>query len=193
MQFYTDSRITMLFKKYSFIGLGIFVILLKKLQDGKINFDTLNELVSQNNLDKNFLNNLIQDCCNNFKTKENGSLLNQNKKYIWSQELLEENQKTKNLKQKQRQNGKKGGRPNYTSKNDFVTNSINLTTEQIVRLKNKFGEEIIDKSIEILKNYLEKNKKLKKKAHYWYFRKDGWLINTAIKELEQDSKYITLN
>ena len=188
MQFFKDKRISMLFEEYSYVGLGVYVLLLKELQKGKISLNYISEVSKDNNLSEEFVNSLIDDCCEVFKTKESGSLLRKNEQFFWSDEILKENIKQVKTKKMCSMYGKKGGRPKYDIKN-YSTNPVNLTDTQIFNLKNKFGEKIIDKSIEIFAEYIEKNKKLRSKSHYWYFRKDGWLINTAKKELEQDSKY----
>lgn len=189
MQFFKDKRISMLFKEYSYVGLGVYVLLLKELQNGKVSLNYISEVSKDNNLSEQFVKSLINDCCEIFKTKERGSLLRKNDEFFWNDEILKENIKQEKTKKMCRMYGKRGGRPKYEVKNDYTTNPVNLTDTQICNLKNKFGEKVIDKSIEIFAEYLEKNKKLKEKPHYWYFRKDGWLINTAMKELEQDSKY----
>ncbi|MBQ6516277.1 hypothetical protein IJI31_03760 [bacterium] len=189
MQFFKDKRITMLFKEYSYVGLGVYVLILKELQKGKVSIDYISVISKENGLSEEFIKSLIDDCCEKFKTKERGSLITKDENYFWSDEILKEKMKQEKSKQMSSFYGKKGGRPKYEVKNNYVTNPVNLTPEQVKSLKNKFGENVIEKSIEIFTEYIQKNKKLKEKSHYWYFRKDGWLINTAIKELEQDSKY----
>jgi len=179
----------MLFKEYSYVGLGVYVLLLKELQSGKVSLDFLNRVSEESGLSYEFVKNLVNDCCEIFKTKERGSLLKKDENYFWSEEILKENLRREKSAEMSRLYGKKGGRPKYAVTDNYVTNPVNLTIEQVKNLKKKFGESVINKSIEIFSSYLEKNKKLKEKSHYWYFRKDGWLINTAIKELEQDSEY----
>jgi len=193
MQFFKDKRITMLFKEYSYIGLGVYVLILKELQKGKVSLDFMSVVSKESGLSDEFVKSLIDDCCEKFKTKERGSLITKDENFFWSDEILKEKMKQEKSKQMSSFYGKMGGRPRYEVPNNYVTNPVNLTFDQVEKLKTKFGEKLINKCIEIFSSYLEKNKKLKEKSHYWYFRKDGWLINTAIKELEQDSKYTPKN
>lgn len=85
-------------------------------------------------------------------------------------------------------NGKKGGRrkqdeqiyikiPNITL--------VNLTSQQYEVLIKRYGNEIITKAISILDDWLRSGsssaEKYIGKNNYSHFRKDGWVINEAMK------------
>ena len=83
-------------------------------------------------------------------------------------------------------NGKKGGRPKVVSDIRIELPSIelvNLTQEQYLILLEKYGYELLSKSIEILENWLKFGGKSAEKYigknNYAHFRKDGWVVNLA--------------
>ena len=84
-----------------------------------------------------------------------------------------------------KQNGRKGGRPNYKLENKLEIPNIKtvfLTPYQYSTLINKYGTSIITCAINILENWLSSSRageKYKGKNNYGHFRSDGWLINTA--------------
>ena len=98
MQFFKDKRITMLFKEYSYVGLGVYVLILKELQKGKVSIDYISVISKENGLSEEFIKSLIDDCCEKFKTKERGSLITKDENYFWSDEILKEKMKQEKSK-----------------------------------------------------------------------------------------------
>ena len=80
-------------------------------------------------------------------------------------------------------NGKKGGRPKQDSEIRIVLPDINLvilTPSQYGSLLEKYGYELIRKSLFILDKWLKGGgHKYAGKNNYAHFRSDGWLINEA--------------
>ncbi len=90
-------------------------------------------------------------------------------------------------------NGKKGGRPKYSSNIRIdipETKLVILTPNQYNSLIERYGYELIQKALNILENWLRtspKGEKYRGKNNYAHFRADGWLINLA-KFNQQDFK-----
>ena len=86
------------------------------------------------------------------------------------------------------ENGKKGGRPKQDS-NIYIElpeiDLVILTPNQYGSLLEKYGYDLLRKSLLILDKWLKsKNKTAEKyvgKNNYAHFRSDGWVINTARK------------
>ncbi len=86
-------------------------------------------------------------------------------------------------------NGKKGGRPKQDSRIRIELPDIELvilTPNQYGSLLEKYGYELLRKSLVLLDNWLKSGGKNAAryvgKNNYAHFRTDGWVINTA-KEL----------
>lgn len=84
------------------------------------------------------------------------------------------------------ENGKKGGRPRQDSKIYIELPDIELvilTPTQYNSLLEKYGYELLKKSLLILDNWLKTKSKYASryigKNNYAHFRSDGWVINTA--------------
>ena len=87
-------------------------------------------------------------------------------------------------------NGKKGVRPKQDSKIRIELPDVELvilTPNQYNSLLEKYGYELIKKSIQILDLWLKSRSKAseryKGKNNYAHFRSDGWVINTAFTAL----------
>lgn len=82
-------------------------------------------------------------------------------------------------------NGKKGGRPKYSSELRETVPDINfviLTPAQYVSLVEKYGYELLRKALFILEDWLKSSpegEKYRGKNNYAHFRSDGWVINSA--------------
>ncbi len=83
-------------------------------------------------------------------------------------------------------NGKKGGRPKQDSKIRIELPDIDLvilTPTQYGSLLEKYGYELLRKSLLILDSWLKSGSKYSKKYvgknNYAHFRSDGWVINEA--------------
>ena len=87
-----------------------------------------------------------------------------------------------------RLNGKKGGRPKQDSEIRIELPDINLvilTPSQYGSLLEKYGCELIEKSLSILDKWLKgSGHKYAGKNNYAHFRSDGWLINEAARALD---------
>ena len=86
-----------------------------------------------------------------------------------------------------RLNGKKGGRPKQDSSIRIELPNIDLvilTPTQYSSLLEKYGYEILRKSLLILDKWLKtggySSKKYVGKNNYAHFRSDGWVVNEAI-------------
>ena len=87
------------------------------------------------------------------------------------------------------ENGKKGGRPCCSEKKADILNIgfVILTPNQYDNLLEKYGFELLEKSINVLENWLITSplgEKYRGKNNYAHFRSDGWVINYAKKNLE---------
>ena len=85
-----------------------------------------------------------------------------------------------------RENGKKGGRPKQDSNIRIELPDIELvilTPTQYGSLVEKYGYELLRKSLLILDSWLKEGGKSTKKYigknNYAHFRADGWVVNTA--------------
>lgn len=85
-----------------------------------------------------------------------------------------------------RKNGKKGGRPKLDSKIRIELPEIELvilTPDQYGCLLEKYGYDLLRKSLRILDNWLQRggraSEKYVGKNNYAHFRSDGWLLNEA--------------
>lgn len=85
-----------------------------------------------------------------------------------------------------RQNGQKGGRPKQDSSIRINLPEIELvilTPVQYSSLLEKYGYELLNKSLHILDNWLRNGGKSSEKYigknNYAHFRSDGWLLNCA--------------
>ena len=83
-------------------------------------------------------------------------------------------------------NGKKGGRPKQDSRIRIELPDIDLvilTPTQYGSLIEKYGYELLRKSLLILDQWLKSGSKTAKqyvgKNNYAHFRSDGWLVNEA--------------
>jgi hypothetical protein len=83
-------------------------------------------------------------------------------------------------------NGKKGGRPKQDSTIRIELPDIDLvilTPTQYGSLLEKYGYELLRKSLLILDEWLKSGSKYSKqyvgKNNYAHFRSDGWLVNEA--------------
>ena len=83
-------------------------------------------------------------------------------------------------------NGKKGGRPKQDSRIHIDLPGIELvilTPTQYNSLVEKYGYELLKKSLTILDDWLKRRSKASRqyigKNNYAHFRSDGWVINTA--------------
>lgn len=83
-------------------------------------------------------------------------------------------------------NGQKGGRPKQDSKIRIELPEIDLvilTPDQYGSLLEKYGYELLRKSLLILDSWLKSGSrpagKYIGKNNYAHFRSDGWVINTA--------------
>jgi hypothetical protein len=97
----------------------------------------------------------------------------------------------KNLSRNSIKNGKKGGRPKVNSTVTAVTiqgiNTVILTEHQCDTLIERYGILLFEKAITILEEWLNSSPcaiKYKGKNNYAHFRSDGWVINTAKKEIQ---------
>ena len=88
MDSFKDERVMMLFNDYKYIGIGIYMIILKELYSGKIKINSLNRIARENDIERHLLKNLVNDCCKKYTTKAKGSLLKNDARYIWSEELI---------------------------------------------------------------------------------------------------------
>lgn len=83
-------------------------------------------------------------------------------------------------------NGQKGGRPKQDSTIRIELQDIDmviLTPTQYGSLLEKYGYELLRKSLFILDNWLKSGGKLSSryvgKNNYAHFRSDGWVVNEA--------------
>ena len=83
-------------------------------------------------------------------------------------------------------NGKKGGRPKQDSKIRIELPEIDLvilTPSQYGSLLEKYGYDLLRKSLLILDSWLKSGSKPScqyiGKNNYAHFRSDGWVVNTA--------------
>jgi len=89
-------------------------------------------------------------------------------------------------------NGNKGGRPKQNT-NIYLKipqiKLVNLTSNQYDILLKKYGEKILNKAIAVLDEWLNSGsphaEKYIGKNNYAHFRSDGWVVNEAIKAIQQ--------
>lgn len=95
-------------------------------------------------------------------------------------------------------NGCKGGRPSDDTsprKELEGIRLVNLTETQYDRLIEKYNEKVLTKAIEELESWLETGeaniskpaKSALGKNHYCYFKRDKWIIQKAIKLVEEET------
>ena len=73
---------------------------------------------------------------------------------------------------------------------------VNLTADEYEKLKAKYGENLINTAIFVLEDWLQSGKSnisrnaknALGKPHYYYFRKDGWVLPKAKKLLEDEAQ-----
>ncbi len=94
-----------------------------------------------------------------------------------------------------RNNGKKGGRPKQDSTIRIELPDIELvilTPNQYGSLLEKYGYDLLRKSILILDKWLKSGGKSSEKYvgrnNYAHFRSDGWVINEALMHLPQPTR-----
>lgn len=85
-----------------------------------------------------------------------------------------------------KQNGQKGGRPKQDSKICIELPDIDLvilTPTQYGSLLEKYGYELLRKSLHILDDWLKSGSRVANqyigKNNYAHFRSDGWVVNEA--------------
>ena len=85
-----------------------------------------------------------------------------------------------------KQNGQKGGRPKQDSKIRIElpdTDLVILTPTQYGSLLEKYGYELLRKSLLIFDSWLKSGSKTSNKYvgknNYAHFRSDGWIVNEA--------------
>lgn len=85
-----------------------------------------------------------------------------------------------------RLNGKKGGRPSYKTEITAALDGIQfviLTEHQYNSLIERYGYAILEKALNLLEKWLSTSPDAvenRRKNHYAYFRRDGWLINSIL-------------
>lgn len=99
--------------------------------------------------------------------------------------------RSKNRSEISRNNGQRGGRPKQDSSIRIELPDINLvilTPMQYGSLLEKYGYELLRKSLMILDKWLNTpvGGKYAGKNNYAHFRSDGWLLNAA-KEVKQQT------
>ena len=92
-------------------------------------------------------------------------------------------------------NGLKGGRPKQDSEIYIKIPNIklvNITSKQYETLLNRYEDKILQKALLILDNWLCSKSPYSEKYigrnHYALFRRDGWIINEAIRNNSNQSK-----
>ncbi len=197
-----EPRVVKMMNDYFYEGYAIFVLILCELckqKDYKYSLKDLDILyvnIKANIFlrDRNFINTFVHNCINKYESKGK-YLFQSNGLMFWSDDLIEIIRK----KETKRKNGEKGGRPakpivqNPIKKADIEY--VNLEKTDYEKLTAKFGTEMIDTGIVILDNWLATikagnpaPKKYMNKNHYSLFRRDGWVLRGASKELERNNK-----
>ena len=92
-----------------------------------------------------------------------------------------------------RKNGKKGGRPVYCPTIKFEIPGFQyviLTPKQYDSLLQRYGYELLLNALGVFEAWIlsgsQSARKTIGKNNYAYFRKDGWIINTAREDLRKE-------
>lgn len=139
-------------------------------------------------------------------SKEFGLFKHDNDKF-WSESALRRIQIRLEKRQIYSLNGLKGAESRWKNqrdkpplkKSDFITLNdieyVNLTKNEHVKLQQKFGEQRLQKAVELLDSWLAKGGKTAKqyigKPHYAHFRKDSWLWERVDESLTKEQKITT--
>lgn len=187
-----DIRIGKIVSDYGVLGLGYYTIIMDCLENsnGKYRFADLGILSARYRVaDKKKLKRFIYNLCK-WVDNENKTLLCANDVEFWSDSIIQ----NINKKAIAIENGSKGGRPKkevIEDKIDFADFVI-LQQSDYKKLVLKFGEKVTNKAISILDNWLAQGsanaKKYIGKNHYYFFRKDNWVIEKALKAVEEEPK-----
>lgn len=183
-----DIKIIKMMQDYDFTGFGWYWAIVAEIykNGGRYNFDDLCVLAKSTGIKQENLKTFIDKCINKYTHNDKGLFVSDDKSF-WSTSL------TKRMELREK---RAAARKTTVSERVDIDDIklVNLTSEEMHNLKEKYGEELTKLAIQELENWLnfgksgisKKAKQALDKPHYAYFRQDGWVLNNAKEKLAKN-------
>jgi len=175
-----NLKIVKMMNEYGFIGLGYYWAIVEEIYraDGEFDMNDIIVMSKNTGIDENELTTFIDKCVNDYTEKGEGLF------------LIKDNLLTSaSIKKRIALRNKRAAAASARSEEEFIQleefKNINLTADDYEKFKNKYGEEVFTKALDILDGWLDRSssnaKKYMGKNHRGFFRIDCWVITEAKK------------
>lgn len=177
-----NLKIVKMMNEYGFLGLGYYWAIVEEIYrtDGEFDMADICVMSKNTGIDENELTTFIDKCVKDFTEKGEGL-------FIIADNLLT----SASIKKRIALRNKRAAAGAAKNDEEFMkladAKNVNLTEEDYNKFCDKLGEDVVNKAIDILDGWLERNtpnaKKYTGKNHKGFFRIDCWVVTEAKKAL----------